>query len=127
MRRIQLWVVSFGMFIFFPLDSFSSDNLTSEQTVIIKINELSQDLNVEIYRFFMNHSDVKVINSCQELGLVVFKFVGSGQLGNQAVSHIVSSILKDQFSVDQVEVKSNYSQNDVNVDCRAKKQSLLGQ
>ena len=127
MRRIQLWVMSLGMFIFIPIQSFSSDGDATQQTVILKINDLTEDLNVEIFMFFTNYNDVMVINSCQELGLVVFKFVGIDELGSQAVSHLVSAILKEQFSIEQVEIMQDYSMNDVNIDCRVKKGALLGQ
>lgn len=127
MRRIQLWALAFGMFMISPIHSFSSDGNATQQTVILKINDLSEDLNVQIFNFFKVHSDVRVLNSCQELGLVVFKFVGVEELGSQATSHLVSAILKDQFSIEQVEVMQNYSMNDVNIDCRVKKSTLLGQ
>ncbi|NND77665.1 MAG: hypothetical protein HKN39_05735 [Flavobacteriales bacterium] len=127
MRKIQLWVMSLGMFMFFPFQSFSTDQVVSDETVIVKIKDLSSDLNVEIYQYFLQRNDVKVINSCQELGLVVFKSVSSQNSGSQAIAHVVGAILKDQFSIEDVKVMQDYSMNDVNIDCRAKKNALIGQ
>ena len=127
MRKIQLWVMSLGMFIFIPFQSFSTDQVISDGTVIVKIKDLTSDLNMDIYQYFLERNDVKVINSCQELGLIVFKSVGEQNSGSQSIAHVVGALLKDHFSIEEVEVMQDYTMNEVNIDCRAKKNALIGQ
>ncbi|MEM7161440.1 MAG: hypothetical protein AAF487_03270 [Bacteroidota bacterium] len=98
-----------------------------KEAFVIQIENLSEDQNVEIFRHFIRDQEVRVINTCQELGLVVFQVQSKSELGALGASHSVRTLLKNRFGIENAKLLSSYSQNDVNVDCRAKKQELIEQ
>ena len=127
MRKVIFRVVLVCAFSVFSIFSLNGNDFPSNQTIIVQIDNLSEEQNVQIFRYFMNHTDLKVINTCQELGLVVFQYKGDDDIAEHGISHLVSSLLKEKFNIEEVNWLQDYAQNDVNINCRAKKRELLGQ
>lgn len=127
MRNILRKMTLVCLFSIFILSSYFGNSVDDNKAYVVKIENLTEDQNVQIFRFFMDHHDLKVINSCQELNLVVFKYVGNDGLNVEGLSFLINRLLENEFNISNAELLSDYSQNDVNVNCRAKKQELIGQ
>lgn len=127
MRNILRKMTLVCLFSIFSLASYYANGLEDNKAYVVKIENLTENQNVQIFRYFMEHHDLKVINSCQELELVVFKYVGNDELNVEGLSYLINRLLKTEFDISSAELLSDYSQNDVNLNCRAKKQELIGQ
>jgi len=115
------------LFSIFSLSSYYGNSVEDNKAYVVKIDNLTQDQNVQIFRYFMEHHDLKVINSCQELELVVFKYIGNDELNVEGLSYLIKRLLRTEFDISNAELLNDYSQNEVNVNCRAKKHELIGQ
>ncbi len=126
MRNILRKMTLVCLFSIFSLSIYYGNSIDDNRAYVVKIENLSEDQNVQIFRFFMEHHDLKVINSCQELELVVFKYIGNDELNVEGLSYLIKRLLENEFNISNVELLKDYSQNDVNLNCRAKKQELIG-
>jgi len=113
------------LFSIFSLSIYYGNSIDDNKAYVVKIENLTEDQNVQIFRFFMEHHDLKVINSCQELELVVFKYIGDDELNVEGLSYLINRLLENKLNISNAELLKDYSQNDVNLNCRAKKQELI--
>jgi len=127
MRNILRKMTLVCLFSIFSLSSYYGNSVEDNKAYVVKIDNLTQDQNVQIFRYFMEHHDLKVINSCQELELVVFKYIGNDELNVEGLSYLIKRLLRTEFDISNAELLNDYSQNEVNVNCRAKKHELIGQ
>ena len=127
MRTLFMLLLATVLVFFTAQNTFANLSETENEAIVIKIDGLTQTQNVNIYTLFSERNDLRVINSCQELGLVVIQYRGEAEVSKVGVSNMVRTILRDQLSISDFQLMQDYALDAVNTDCRLNKRKELGQ
>ncbi|MFT4660060.1 MAG: hypothetical protein ACI8XB_000317 [Patiriisocius sp.] len=98
---------------------FSTDLPKNPPYVILAINDMTNSQNLEIHDLFSKDTKVKLINSCQQLGLLVFE----SKDGVRISSFEIEAYLKVKLAGTSYRNKSivfpeGMTKDKVNQDCR---------
>lgn len=127
MRTLFTLLLAIFLVFFTAQSAYAKLSETENEAIVIKIDGLKQTQNVNIYTLFSERNDLRVINSCQELGLVVIQYRGEAEISKVGISNMVRALLRDQLSISDFQLMEDYALDAVNTDCRLNKRKELGQ
>ena len=127
MRTLFTLLLAIFLVFFTAQSAYAKLSETENEAIVIKIDGLTQTQNVNIYTLFSERNDLRVINSCQELGLVVIQYRGEAEISKVGISNMVRALLRDQLSISDFQLMEDYALDAVNTDCRLNKRKELGQ
>lgn len=127
MRTLYMLLLATGLVFITAHFAVANYNETNNESIVIKIDGLTQTQNVNIYTFFSERNDLRVINSCQELGLIVIQYLGQGELSKVGISNMVRTMLRNELEISEFQLMEDYALDAVNIDCRENKRKLMGQ
>ena len=99
--------------------NFSANLVEELPHVILKINNLSKVQNLEIHDLFSNDTKVNLVNSCQQLGLLVFESKEGVRISSLEIeAYLKVKLAKVNDRNQSMIFPSGMSKDKVNQDCR---------
>lgn len=95
-----------------------------DHAIIIEVNDFNGEKNMMFYELFRSDPDVKVVNSCDVLGMVVLVPSGQMTMSKQALKSYVDLRLKETMEESEYTLRDDLTPMQVMVDCRSAMQEL---
>ncbi len=127
MRRLS--TLLFLLFVCFFSSLSSQDFSGDDKTIVMKLNEFDEDINMAVYSAFEKDAKLAIINSCDALGLIVFA-PKSGQSISKAQLRSYVTVRMNELKAQipsSFEYVDELSASEVLIQCRQKMQELFNE
>lgn len=106
--------------------SFSQEHPESGAELVVLFNDYSEELNMDVQVAFQNDPSLVVINSCDALGIIVFKSKAGSEMNKVQAKSYLTIKMKDKLQLESgsYKVEEELSPSEVLILCRKKMQAI---